>query len=113
MLKRLTAFLAALLLFACASAPTPTGTLKAAYDSVATYQQLVGQTVTRGRITREQAHRLIDSGESVRVQIDRARDALALCGGKLPCDSYDEIIKRLQPMLADLERKLREEEAKK
>ena len=97
----------------CAGNPTASGSLKAAYDGVATYQRLVGQTVDRGRISADSAERLIAEGERVRVQVDHARDALALCGGKVPCDSFEAIMRRLQPMLADLERRLREEEAAK
>lgn len=116
-MRRLAVFLAAVVfaLVACTTAgpPTPSGSLKAAYDGVKVYQQLVGQTVARGRISADQADRLIDEGEKARKAVDDARDALSLCGGKLPCDSFETILRRVQPMLAEAERKLREEEARK
>lgn len=112
-MRRIAAFVVALVLAACAATPTPSGVLAASYDAVATYQRLVKSSVDRGRITSAQAMALVDQGERARGQVDRARDALALCGGKMPCDSYDEIIRRVQPMLAELELKLREEEARK
>lgn len=111
-MRRLLALLA-LVIAACASNPQPTGIIAASYETVKTYQRLVQTSVERGRISSAQAFRLIDDGEKVRAQVDKARDAFALCGGKLPCDSYEEIIKRVQPMLAELELRLREQEAKK
>lgn len=108
------ALVGALVLAACALGPvTPTGAVGGAYDSLRTFNRLVVQTVDRGRISAAQAERMLAESRKVRQAVDSADDALALCGGKLPCDSFDTIMARLQPMLLELERRLREEEAKK
>lgn len=105
----------ALLLVGClATAPvTPSGSLAAAYDSLKAYNGLVAQTLERGRINAAQGGRALDAGRDARLTVDKARDALTVCGGKLPCDSFESIMARVQPLLLELERKLREEEAKK
>lgn len=109
------ATICAALLIGCASVstPTPSGTIGASYEAIKTYQRNVGVATDRGRINSATSFRLIAEGEKARKSVDDARDALALCGGKLPCDSFESIMRRLQPMLAEMERKLREEEAKK
>jgi len=112
--RRLIAACMALLLAACmATAPvTPSGAIGAAYDSLKAFNGLLVQTVDRGRITPAQAERMLAESRKARKLVDDANDALVLCGVKLPCDSFDTILTRVQPMLLELERRLREEEAK-
>ena len=110
----LTALALMLALGACATGPvTPSGSLAAAYDSLKAYNGLVAQTLERGRINAAQGGRALDAGRDVRLTVDKARDALTVCGNKLPCESFEAIMARVQPLLLELERKLREEEAAK
>lgn len=112
-MKRLVSFLIALVvLAACATAPTPNGTLGAANQAIAAYHDQVGIAVDRGRITPDRADALIAEGEKAQAVVKDARLALRACGGKLPCAQYDTLIQLFQRRLAELERRLREEETK-
>lgn len=98
---------------AAPSKVTPSGAVAAAYQSLQTVNRSVAQALDRGRITAAQGERALVESRKVRQMIDQADTALALCGDKTPCDSATQILERVQPLLLELERKLREEEAKK
>lgn len=101
----------ALALAACAT--TPRGTLVAAADVTAAYTSVVNQSLLRGRITGAQAQRELERIEKIRLVINDGWVALGACPDKTNCAGYMATIQQLQPMLLELERKLREEEAKR
>lgn len=112
-LLTLLALLLALGLAGCATGPpSPNAMLAGGYESVALYQRQVAVALDRGRINAAQGAAAVDAGEKARKTVDDARSALSLCGGKLPCDSFQSMLARLQPLLAQYERELREAEAK-
>lgn len=105
-MKRLFAIVVALLLAACAAAPSVNGQLKTGYDTVAAFVRVTTVSLERGRITAEQAEKAQAQAVRVRSQLDLARSALATCQAE-PCNTYLEIMKGLQPNLYELERQLR------
>lgn len=111
-MKRFLAIVATALLTACASVNTsPTGQLKAAYDTTNAYVELTKTSLARGRITPEQAARASVNAKKTLVKIDLAAAALAAC--KPPCSDYVSIMQGLQPALLELEAELRKKEETK
>lgn len=102
-----------LALAACAAQVTPSGTIAAAYEQVRVFQVQVGQSVARGAVSPATGRELVAEGEKARVLVDQAKDALVVCGNKLPCANFDNILNRVGPSLAEAERKMRQAEGKK
>lgn len=109
-MKRLFLMFAAALLVACATVATPNAQIKAAYDTVGAYTQVMTQALQRGRITPDQAAQASANAKKARDSIDSAAALLATC--KPPCDPT-QIINSLQPTLFELERQLRAQQGAK
>lgn len=94
---------------------TPAGAVDAGYQAIVVYHRTIGGAVERDAISSATAFKLIAEGDRVRADVvDKARDALLLCGAAATsCPSVDVILKDLGPRLAELERRLRAEEAAK
>lgn len=106
-MKRLFAIVVALLLAACAAAPSVNGQLKAAYDTVGAYVEVTTVSLQRGRITVQQAEQASAQAKRVKEQLDLASAALGACKPDAPCAGYLDLMKGLQPNLYELERQLR------
>lgn len=101
-----------LALAACASQITPSGSVAAAYEQVRIFQVQVGQTVTRGAISPAQGRELVAEGEKARVLVDKANEALLVCGAKPKCFDVDNLLNQMSGNLAEAERRLRQAEKK-
>lgn len=108
-------FLATLLIAISAACTTitPSGSIAAAYEQVRVFQVQVGQSVARGAVSPAAGRELVAEGEKARVLVDQAKDALVVCGNKLPCANFDNILNRVGPSLAEAERRMRQAEGKK
>lgn len=97
-------------LAACATTLTPSGAVAVAYSQVRMFQTQVGLTVQRGAISTEKARELRNKGDEMLVMVDKANDALIVCGAKPKCFEVDNILNQLNGSLADAERRLRQEQ---
>lgn len=88
----------------------PNAQIKAAYDTVGAYTQVMTQALQRGRITPDQAAQASANAKKARDSIDTAAAALATC--KPPCDPT-QILNSLQPTLFELEKQLRAQQGAK
>lgn len=108
-MKRLCLLIVAAILVACATV-SPNAQIKAAYDTVGAYTQVMTQALQRGRITPDQAAQASANAKKARESIDLAAATLATC--KPPCDPT-QIINSLQPTLFELEKRLRAQQGTK
>jgi hypothetical protein len=106
------AFFALLHLAGCAGTPpTPTGTIGASHQLITAFEEQAVVAAERGRISPEKATRLVNEGEKTRGMLIDLRAALTACGGKLPCQGYDNLLRLVQEQLFRLECELRQEQA--
>jgi hypothetical protein len=107
-MKRYLLTIAVALLAACASVQSPTGQLKAAYDTTNAYVDVTKAALARGRITPDQATRASANAKNALAKIDLAATVIGNCPP--PCPSYVNIMQGLQPMLLEFEAELRKQQ---
>lgn len=104
----------ALVLAACASAPTtPAAQIEAAAKTVEAYVDMTLVSLQRGRITPAQAEQASANAKKARDTILSARAVLSGCPAGAACPGAASLLKSLQPSLYEFERQLREQQGAK
>lgn len=115
-MKRILAILAAVFLTACAGVPAPAGpnsVLLGVHKTLNTFEEQVGLAAFAGRLNPDKADALLDQSGKVRSQLVQGRALLRACGGKLPCQPYEDTLRGINEQLIELECRRRQQEAGK
>lgn len=92
---------------------SPNAAIAAAYQSVELIVDQATGAVLRGRITPEQAEKILAQSKKARQTISDAETALAICGPTArDCNNVQKILDRVQPILLEMERELRTKDQK-
>jgi hypothetical protein len=110
-MKRLFAICALLFLTACAATTvTVNHSLQGGYQLINSYVTVMYSAYQRGRIDEPTARTAIERARKAEEVVDAAVVALGAC--KPPACDPTQILQSIQPMLMELERDLRAEQAK-
>lgn len=110
-MKKLIATLFLAFITACSTVPqTVNGQLVTAYNTVNAYVDLTKNGLARGRISIAQAEQASANAKKAQNTINQAEIALAGCKEQLPCDTYTDLLKSLQPSLLEFEMELRKQQ---